>query len=430
MDDVTRRTVLRSVGMTVGTTVGATVAAAGLVQEAAARTAAFGPDDPYDLVVRGGEVLDPSQNLKGRRDIGIRNALIAAVEPEIAAARGTQALDATGQLVLPGLVDFHAHVLPGGGLGLSGDELVPFTGTTTYVSAGDAGVGSFAAFKHFTLAQSRTRILAFLHISSIGLSGFPVGEMLNIDHARVDAAAKMLAENPEVLLGIKVRESLDVVGNNGLEPLKRAIAAAERSGVEGARVMCHIGNAPGNLADLLDLLRPGDVLTHAYSGAGNNTVVDGKVLPAALAAKRRGVLIDVGHGGGSFDYTVAEAALQQGFGPDIISSDIHAVSVNTPGKPFLPWVMSKFLNLGLSLDEVVRLATAAPAHAIGRVPKLGTLQVGAPADLSMVEIVEGPVDFVDTRQNQRKGQRWIKPVQTVKAGRPFGRPYPLPFAWP
>src|SRR5262245_45770702 len=149
MDDVTRRTVLRSVG--------ATVAMASLIQETAARTAAIGPDDPYDLVIRGGEVLDPSQNLRGRRDIGIRNALIAAVEPEIAAARGTQTTDAAGQLVLPGLVDFHAHVLPGGGLGLSGDELVPFTGTTPRVSAGDAGVGSFSAFKHFAIACARFR---------------------------------------------------------------------------------------------------------------------------------------------------------------------------------------------------------------------------------------------------------------------------------
>src|SRR6476659_1881185 len=148
--------------------------------------------------------------------------------------------------------------------------------------------------------------------------------------------------------------------------------------------MCHIGNAPGNLSDLLGLLRPGDVLTHAYSGAGNNTVVDGKVLAAALEAKKRGVLIDVGHGGGSFDYTVCEAALQQGFTPDIISSDIHTYSVNSPGKPFLPWVMSKFLNLGMPLEQVVALASIAPATAIGRVPKLGTLQLGAPANLSIV----------------------------------------------
>src|SRR5215831_3863979 len=422
MDDVTRRAILLSTG--------AAVTAVRSIQEAQAKTEPFGPNDPFDLVIRGGEVVDPSQNLRGKRDVGVRNALIAAIEPEIPAARGVQTLDAAGQLVLPGLIDFHAHVLPGAGIGLSGDELVPFTGTTTYVSAGDAGVGSFSAFKHFGIASSRTRIFAFLHISSIGLSGFPVGEMLNIDHARVDAAAKMLAENPDVLLGVKVRESLDVVGNNGLEPLKRAIAATERSGVPGARVMCHIGNAPGDLSELLGLLRPGDVLTHAFSGAGNNTVVNGKVLAAALEAKKRGVLIDVGHGGGSFDYTVCEAALQQGFTPDIISSDIHAVSVNTPGKPFLPWVMSKFLNLGMPLEEVVMRATTAPARAIGRVPKLGTLQIGAPADLSLVEIVEGAVDFVDTRQNQRKGQRYIKPVQAVKAGRPFGRPYPLPFAWP
>jgi dihydroorotase len=422
VNDLTRRSLLRRAG--------ATVAAVGAAKDVSARTAPFGPDDPFDLVVRGGEVLDPSQSLRGRRDVGIRNAQIAALEPEIPPRQGTPTIDASGKLVLPGLVDFHAHILPGGAIGLSGDELVPYTAVTTYVSAGDAGAGNFHAFKHFGIAQSRVRVLGFLHISSIGLSGFPVGEMLNIDHARVDAAAKVLAENPDVLLGIKVRETLEVVGSNGLEPLKRAIAAAERSGVEGARVMCHIGNAPGNLSDLLDLLRPGDVLTHAYSGAGNNTVADGKVLDAALAAKKRGVLIDVGHGGGSFDYTVCEAALQQGFTPDIISSDIHAYSANTPGKPFLPWVMSKFLGLGMSLEEVVSRATIAPATAIGRIPKLGTLQIGAPADISIMEVVEGPVEFVDTRRNQRKAERYIKPVQAVKAGRPFGPPYPQPFSWP
>jgi dihydroorotase len=154
--------------------------------------------------------------------------------------------------------------------------------------------------------------------------------MLNIDYANVDAAAKVLAENRDVCLGIKVRESLDVVGQNGLEPLKRALAAAERSGT-GARVMCHIGNAPGDLSELLDLLRPGDVLTHAYSGAGNNTVVNGRLLDTAVAAKRRGVIIDVGHGGGSFDCTVAEPAIARGLTPDTISSDVHAISVTRRG---------------------------------------------------------------------------------------------------
>jgi dihydroorotase len=375
-------------------------------------------------------VLDPSQGLRAKRDVGIRNAVVAALEPDISTERAKQVLTVEGKLVTPGLVDFHSHVFHHTGIGLPADELVPYTCTTTYLDAGDAGVGSFSAFKHYVMAQSRSRIFGLLHISSIGLTGFPVGEMLNIDYANVDAAAKTLAENTDVLIGIKVRESLDIVGQNGLEPLRRAIAAAERSGVPGARVMCHIGNAPGDLSQLLDLLRPGDVLTHAYSGAGNNTVQNGKLIAAALAAKQRGVIIDVGHGGGSFDYEVAEPAIQQGLVPDTISSDIHAISVNTPGMPFLPWVMSKFLNMGFPLEQVVAMATINPARLIGKVDKMGTLQIGAPADLAVMEIVEQPTTFVDTRAHRREGQRWLKPVQTVRAGRPFGRPYPQPFAYP
>jgi dihydroorotase len=184
------------------------------------------------------------------------------------------------------------------------------------------------------------------------------------------------------------------------------------------------------LSDLLDLLRPGDILTHSYSGAGNNTVRDGQVLPAALEAKARGVIIDVGHGGGSFAYPVAEPAIQQGLVPDTIGSDVHAVSINTPGMPYLPWVMSKFLNLGFSLEQVIAMATINPAKVIGRVDGLGTLNVAAPADVSILELVEEPVTFVDTLNNQRRGTRWLRPVDTVRAGRPFGRPYPAPFSYP
>ena len=387
-------------------------------------------DDRFDLVIRGGEVVDPSQALRARRDVGIRWGRIAAIEASIANDRAVQAIDASGKLVLPGLVDLHAHVYPqASALGLPADELVPYTATTTYVSAGDAGANNFSAFKHYIIAQSRSRIFAFVHISSIGLAGFPVGEELNLDYMDVEATARTVAENPDVVIGVKVRISKNVVGGNGLEPMRRALAAAQRAG-GGARVMCHIGDAPGDLTQLLELLRPGDVLTHAYSGAGNNTVQDGKVRPAALDAKRRGVVVDVGHGGGSFDYTVAEPAIAHGLVPDTISSDIHAVSGNTPGMPYLPWVMSKFLNLGFSLDEVVAMATINPARIIGRVEKLGTLQVGAPADVAILELVEAPVTFVDTRKNTRQGSRWLKPVQTVRAGRPFGRPYPLPFAYP
>ena len=187
------------------------------------------------------------------------------------------------------------------------------------------------------------------------------------------------------------------------------------------------------MSDILDLLRPGDVLTHAYSGAPNiagdftNIVQDGKLLPAALEAKRRGVVFDVGHGGGSYDYTVCEAAMAQGAPPDTISSDIHVFSGNSPGMPYLPWVMSKFMGLGLSLEQVVTMATVNPAKVINRIPKLGTLQVGAPGDVAIMELVEEQW-FVDTRNNRRDGKAFLKPVQTVTAGVPFGQPYNSPFA--
>ena len=393
----------------------------------------FDPNDPalkYELVIANGDVLDPSQKLRGKRDIGIRYGQIAAIAPSIPADRAVQRIDVAGKLVTPGLIDLHTHLCPHLGLGLPADELVPITCTTTAVSAGDAGWHTWGVFRHLTVPSSRTRLFAFVHISSIGLAGgLAPGEMLNIAYANVDGCAKVVAENPDVVLGVKVRITDSVVGQNGLEPLRRAIKAAEMAGKD-TRVMCHIGAAPGNLADLLDLLRPGDILTHAYSGAGNNTVQNGQLLPAARAAKQRGVIIDVGHGGGSFDFTVCEPAMQQGMPPDTISSDIHSVSINTPGYPTMPWVMSKFLALGLPLDDVVAKATIEPAKIIGRVPGLGTLQVGAPADLAVMDLVDGPVEFVDTRNNKRTGKQKLVPYLTIRGGRPFGRPpLPTPFVY-
>jgi dihydroorotase len=398
--------------------------------------AAMGPDDKFDLVIKGGDVLDPSQSLRGRRDIGIRYGVIEAVEPDIPAARALRTIDAGGKLVTPGLVDLHCHVYPyGSAIGIPADELIAHQCTTTCVSAGDAGANNFAGFRRFIVAQTRTRLYAFVHIANIGLTPFPLPELYNLDFAQVDACAKAVAENADIAIGVKVRMSENVIARNGAEPLRRAIKACEMAGT-GGRVMAHIGGVE-NVAlmiEILDLLRPGDILTHAYSGAPNlagaftNIVQDGRLLPAALAAKRRGVIFDVGHGGGSFDYTVAEAAIAQGCPPDTISSDIHVVSGNTPGMPYLTWVMSKFLGLGFTLEQVVAMATINPAKVINRAPKLGTLQVGAPGDVAIMELVEGEVAFVDTRNNARNGRAYLKPVQTVTAGVAFGRPYALPFS--
>ncbi|HWZ41277.1 MAG TPA: amidohydrolase/deacetylase family metallohydrolase [Bradyrhizobium sp.] len=398
--------------------------------------AAMGPNDKFDLVIRGGEVLDPSQSLRGRRDVGIRWGVVEAVQESIPAERALKSIDATGKLVLPGLVDLHCHVYPyGSAIGIPADELVQFQGTTTVVSAGDAGVNNLAALRRFIVAQTRARMYAFLHIANNGLSAFPIAELYNIDNAQVEACAMALAENPDFLIGVKVRMSENIIFKHGIEPLKRGIQACEMCGWP-ARMMVHIGGVETKelMSDILNLLRPGDVLTHCYSGFPNmsgvftNIVQDGKLLPAALSAKQRGVIFDVGHGGGSFDFTVADVAIPGGCTPDTISSDIHVFSGNTPGTPFLPNVMSKFMAMGFTLEQVVAMATIGPAKIINRAPKIGTLQQGAPGDVSIMELVEGPVTFVDTRNNKRDGKAYLKPVQTVINGVPFGRPYQAPFA--
>jgi len=398
--------------------------------------AAMGPNDKFDLVIKGGTVLDPSQRLNAKRDIGMRFGIVEAIEADIPAARAQRVLDASGRTVLPGLIDLHSHVFPyGSPIGIPADELVPYQGTATTVSAGDAGANNFAVFRRHIVAQTRTRLYAFIHIANIGLGSFPVPELFNIDFAQTEMAAKAVAENADIVIGIKVRMSENVIAKHGLEPLRRSIRACELAGT-GAKVMCHIGGVetPELMSQILDLLRAGDVLTHCYSGAPNvagrftNIVQDGKLLPAALNAKKRGVVFDIGHGGGSFDYTIAEAAIAQGAPPDTISSDIHVFSGNTPGMPYLTWVMSKFLNMGFTLEQVVTMATANPAKVINRNPKLGTLQVGAPADATVVDVVQGPVEFVDTRNNKRQGNVHIRPTNTVLAGTAFGRPYQAPFS--
>ena len=419
-------------------------AAAGLAAAPAAaapsapehQSLSFDPSDPnlkFDLLVSGGTVVDPSQKLHARRDLGIKNGQIAALAPSIPAARASQTFDASGLIVTPGLIDMHCHYFHQvSGIGLPADEMMALTATTTGVDAGDAGYSTFSGLRHYVIGSARTRLFAFCHIASIGLTGDPikVGELFNIDYADVERCAKTVAENRDVCLGVKVRMSLNTVGTNGAEPLRRALRAAEMAG-PWARVMVHIGDAPIPLPELIEMLRPGDILTHCYSGAaGRNRIVEnGSVLAAALAAKKRGVLFDVGHGGGSFDFTVAEPAIAQGLTPTTISSDVHSVSIQSPGKPLFPWVLSKFLALGLSLDEVIAKATIEPAKIIGRVPGLGTLQTGAPADVAAFKLSEGPVTFLDTNGHSKAGNLTLEPMKVIRQGRPHGFPFPNPFTY-
>ena len=392
--------------------------AAGAAGAIGSASAAIGPDDTFDLLIKGGDVLDPSQSLRGKRDIGIRYGVVQALEADIPAARALRVLDASGKLVTPGLVDLHTHVYPyGSAIGIPADELVAHQCTTTCVSAGDAGANNFAAFRRHIAAQTRTRLYAFVHIANMGLTPFPVAELYNIDYAQVDACARTVAENADMAIGVKVRMSENVIAKNGIEPLKRAILACEKSGTP-ARMMVHIGGVETSelMSQILDLLRPGDILTHAYSGAPNmsgaftNIVQNGKLLPAALAAKAR-VIFDVGHGGGGFDYTVAEIAIRRMRSRHDLLRHSRVLG-NTPGMPYLTWVMSKFLGLGFTLEQVVTMATVNPAKIINRLPKMGTLQIGAPGTCRSWKLVEGPVSFVDTRNNKREDT----PIQTGADG--------------
>jgi dihydroorotase len=369
---------------------------------------------PFDLIVRG-EVIDPSQDLRGRRDVGIRDGLIAAVEPSLEGEPRRAFLDAEGAFVAPGFIDIHAHVYAGvTSWGVRPDPPCLRSGVTTVVDAGSGGWTMLQGFRWYIHEASKVRALCFLHISGIGLVNAWVSECEDIRHLHPQTVGENVAENRDLVVGVKVRQGKAQVGEWGTEPLKLAICAAEIAGVP---VMCHIA-AGIPLADVLALLRPGDIVTHCFQGRGaegeNLTDAHGKLRPEVIAARRNGVIMDVGHGGGSFRWEIAEAALEQGFLPDVISSDLHAYNLYGPLFD-LSTCMTKFLYLGLPLERVVECATAAPARAIGR-PELGTLAVGSPADLVVFTLRNEPVELWDTHSQRREWDRRLRVEATVRDG--------------
>jgi dihydroorotase len=354
----------------------------------------------YDLVLTAAD----------RDDIAVLDGRIAATGPDLAQA-GHRVLDVTGRLVTPGLIDLHTHVGPGY-WGVDPDPIAWHTGVTTWVDAGSAGAYTLAGLRQVT-ASAAVRVRALLNISAIGLAG-RTGESRDLANCDTALAIDTIQGNRDLLHGVKVRIDAETVGDNGIEPLRRGLAAAEACGVP---VMVHIGTAPPALDEVLGILRPGDIVTHCASG------IAAPLGPAVRAAVERGVLLDLGHGSGGFAFDVLEAQLDAGLRPFTVSTDLHARSLHGPVFD-LPVTMAKLLAVGLPLTEVVAAATAHPAQALG-LPG-GTLAVGDAADFAIFEVREEPFQVVDAHRQVRLSPIRLVNEATYVGGRLLTASLPAP----
>ncbi|HET9223163.1 MAG TPA: amidohydrolase/deacetylase family metallohydrolase [Roseiflexaceae bacterium] len=380
----------------------------------------------FDLLIKGGEVVDPGGGRGGRLDVAIKRDRIAAVDRDIPAEAAFQVIDASGQYVTPGLVDLHTHVYHHVTFwGIDPDPVAARSGVTTWLDVGSAGAYNWPGFREYIVKPADVRIYGLLNISAIGLTAM-TGELLNLDYCDVDLCCKLIDRHRDLILGVKVRIDRNTTGPSGIEPLRRARQAAERCELP---LMVHIGIGPPQVEEVLALLRPGDILTHCFTGNSMRIVDErGALLEAARRAWDAGVIMDIGHGAGSFSFETAEALIGAGYRPDVISSDIHQLSINGPLFD-MPTCMSKFLALGMSFEEVVRAATARPAAAIG-LADLGTLRPGAPADVALFRIHEGHFTFYDVHMNKREGTQLIRNTLTIAGGRPLPlAPDPAPAPW-
>jgi dihydroorotase len=377
----------------------------------------------YDLLIRGGDVVDPGGGNEGRLDVAVARGRIAVVDGGIPPESAFLVIDADGQIVTPGLVDLHTHVFHGVTYwGLDPDPIAARTGVTTWNDAGSVGALTLPGFRDFVVRPARVGITSFLNISSIGLVCDDY-ECANHHYLDVDLFRRLVEQNSDLVLGVKVR-----MGNvmpfevDALEPLRRARRAADECELP---LMMHIAFGPPAIEEVLPFLKPNDVLTHCFTGHAMSIVdAEGRLLEVAKQAWDSGVVMDVGHGTGSFSYETAEALMGAGRMPDVISTDLHQLSVNGPAFD-LPTTLSKFMHLGMSLRDVVEAATARPASVLGLERELGTLRPGSRADISLFRLYRGDFPLQDIHGNVRHAGELLRNTATIVAGR---RLEPLPRA--
>ncbi|WP_046468428.1 amidohydrolase/deacetylase family metallohydrolase [Allosalinactinospora lopnorensis] len=366
----------------------------------------------WDLLVRGGRVIDPATGHDGTADIAVRAGRIAEVRPGLPAEAAAEVADARGRLVTPGLVDLHTHVWTGATYwGLDPDPVAWRTGVTTWVDAGSAGAYGMDGLRRFIADRSRVRVRALINVSGLGLVA-ETGEHRVLDHLDVDTAAAVAARHGDLVCGVKARIDSRTVGPNGIEPLRRAVALARR--IERP-LMVHVGYGPPTIADIAPLLAEGDILTHCASGCPADLVEDGKLSSAARKAHDNGVVFDIGHGSGAFAFDVLEAELASGVRP-VVSTDLHARSVHGPAFD-LPTVLVKMLAAGWGLYEAIEAATTRPARVLGL--DAGGLAPGSPADIAVFAVEEGRFPVVDVHGGVREAPLKLANTATYVAGRPL-----------
>jgi dihydroorotase len=371
-----------------------------------------------DLILRGGRVIDPSQDLDVLADVAFANGKVGAVGPGLEAAPGTVERDVSGQIVTPGLIDLHTHVYWGGtSIGIDAEDFCRMSGVTTAVDTGSAGPGNFKGFRAHVIEHSDVRILAYLHVSFAGIYAFSptvmVGESQDIRLMAPREAAAVADANRDVIVGIKVRLGRHASGDQGMNPFEHAVQTADEVGMP---LMVHIDEPPPSYEEVLGRMRPGDVLTHCFRPFPNTPATpQGTVKRAVREARERGVLFDIGHGKGSFAFKTARAMLANGFMPDTISSDVHALCINGPAFDQVT-TMSKFLCMGVELSEVVRCSTVNAAMALQR-PELGSLKPGSVGDATILSVREGAFDYVDVLGEVMNGDRKIVSEGVVIGGK-------------
>ena len=368
----------------------------------------------FDLVITGGRVIDPATGLDAISDVAISAGRIVAIEPQLAGA-AVRKIDATGLLVTPGLIDIHVHVYRGATFwGVDADEIGKKGGVTTVLDAGSTGSQNYRGFKEWIVDPALVRVLGLMNLSEIGLVSFK-GELNDPAFADLSGGVAAIRDMPDTFIGCKIRLSGQLVGwgQQGRRHAQLAIQMAEEA---GTFLMVHIGNAPIPMAELLSMLRPGDIVTHCYRSGANNLFDEfDQPTDDMLAARERGILFDIGHGAGSFQYERARNAVASDFIADSISTDLHVQNIDGPVHD-MPTTMAKMLDLGMSMDDVILRSTWEPARMIGMQDVIGTLQLGREADVAVLRHTERDITFTDSMGTSWTGHHVLSAEHTIRAG--------------